>query len=1703
MEFPQKTLFVFLLCWFPLLAAPSANAELSTLWTVGEKNHNMEEFEHSNNGRRDLGAGSASGLDDHYYLFGNYPSPIGAVFQNENPKYFEPRLTDVDSRARVYFPPPESDPTISRYTLSFRTIWNGYWLPAQNTSGETSGNHHFIIRCNGIDVSDILIAPYLEDTNNFTVSFSGQALDPRGFNYIEIELLGGTTPEGDPFPSSYWANLDYVSLTAHPTGMLDNDKDGLPLFWESQNLLSDDHFQDANSDWDNDNLSALEEFTIGTSPLNADTDGDGLPDDLEVQSDPLLKDTDRDGLLDGEETVSSPQRADTDGDGASDSLEIVLGTDPSDKQDFPPPYGGSIGINFVHQSDLRSLLHTEAATGVVPQTHWNQTRGLEWSDKTGDQTLIRIPVRGALVDASGTRVPTTMSWTGNNPRLLKNFGEDSDISAHRLYKGALLAISTGGNSEDLIVNFENIPFSNYDLILYLQHDSKFPIAKVTLNDDENISKIFSSLEYEVLNGFKESKAFGDDHFRQGNYLRFRDLGGSELKINLHSDSWLVGLVALQIVDMASDQDGDTIPDSWEREHGLDPSNPEDGISDPDGDQLTNIDEFAQRTDPHEKDSDGDGLTDGVETNNAAFSSLDNTGTDPLNPDTDRDGLSDYYEITNSGFQSDPNNDDSDHDGTPDRTEIQWRTDPLDGDSKVLPIPSYNSINKTLSWSIENLRLRFDYSKGRKLTQNGGGPVVDFRILNGTESEGRYSTINMRLEYNDGALGYAMTLDDVGAFTRAEDNNGFSLAHWSTNRGPIRPNDISQAIGLSGTGIIDYSDRITLRLTATRSSETNNSWTVRFEILNQDTNETVVDLVETNAVAANTILNESAFWNNRRGFPWPDVDIRQSGVSIDFSDRPITEQKLYSAILDTDKDGLTDQFEIENNFDANDRNDGSKDSDGDGLDNRIEQLIGSNPNRADSDGDTIPDDMELVYGSHPNDARSKPFGYSQNTNSSFEDFDGDGRSDVWEFVSRSLPPNGDADLDGFDNAKEITWGTDPWNPLSAPKFSFTPQDDHIEVRWPELLYKDYEFEQSEDLSQLKPLDGTLTGNYRLARLDISDQSIPSSFFQFNLKGDLPNGQGDSDEDGVGSWAENLFGLSPSSGESGRNNNWIDTTGDGNPDTESSGDRLQVQALINDGIQDGKDISELHASRFLSQTTFGPTMEDINYLRSIGYDAWLDEQIDTIQPTHLSDVILDFYNDYHGPRIRNDYLFFEDKAHLPMRNMRTAWGKAALKGPDQLRQRVAFALSQIVVISGRDPNLSNMPVSVAHYYDQLIDKAFGNYYDILEFVTFNSCMGLYLSHAGNQKAQTDLNVFPDENFARELMQLFSVGLWELNPDGSRKLDEDNEPIPTYGQKDITELARVMTGFWFAGRKFGEGGWTDRGGIKPMEIHISKHDFGRKTILGGKIIPAREPSTENALQNVRDAVRMIFEHPNTPVFISKQLIQFLVTDNPSSAYIERVQNVFVDNGRGERGNLEDVVRAILMDKEARNPIYFANVPSSGSLKQPVLRIIHLGRVFKVAENPQFHMWQLEELSDGFYQDPLNAPSVFNFFKPHYEPSGILADQGLSGPVFQILHSYSAISSTQQIWRYLQQGFSTRWNDDSSQPFDYSQFIPLEGNPKALLDRVNLLFCQGMMSSGCRLVILEALDKLDELENLPPGIRTQIVVWITVCSASGATQL
>jgi uncharacterized protein (DUF1800 family) len=514
------------------------------------------------------------------------------------------------------------------------------------------------------------------------------------------------------------------------------------------------------------------------------------------------------------------------------------------------------------------------------------------------------------------------------------------------------------------------------------------------------------------------------------------------------------------------------------------------------------------------------------------------------------------------------------------------------------------------------------------------------------------------------------------------------------------------------------------------------------------------------------------------------------------------------------------------------------------------------------------------------------------------------------------------------------------------------------------------------------------------------------------------------------------------------------------------------------------SAKEAARFLTQTTFGPTAKSIDALLDMDndYEAWIDAQIALPQTRHLP-LLEDRFAAIGLSRapVQEDV----DEGWLRDLQGSDIWWESAVWGEDQLRQRVAFALSQILVISNVSDALFNDSRGIARYHDILAEHAFGNYRDLLEAVTLNPMMGQYLSMIRNEKADPVRNIRPDENYAREIMQLFSIGLVELDPDGSITLDDDGQPVPTYGQDDVKELARVFTGWAHATTQYW-GHYVSGGDaeVLPMKAYPAFHDTGAKTLLG-------QPIAENlsAAEDIDAALDVLFAHPNVAPFIGKQLIQRLVTSNPSPAYVARVAAVFDNNGSGVKGDLGAVVRAILLDDEARNG--HLTVPDTfGKLKEPLLKLSALWRAFKaqgirVREwNGRFSTNRLRyRASDRvFGQRPYGSFSVFNFYRPDHQQPGDIKDGGLYAPEFQI-HTESQLTAGANgmgqtiFWRDAQDpSANTEYAEAEWDQYPSRLYIAGEkaiaDAPQQLLDRINLLLMAGGMSPAMYNEILDYLN-------------------------------
>lgn len=490
------------------------------------------------------------------------------------------------------------------------------------------------------------------------------------------------------------------------------------------------------------------------------------------------------------------------------------------------------------------------------------------------------------------------------------------------------------------------------------------------------------------------------------------------------------------------------------------------------------------------------------------------------------------------------------------------------------------------------------------------------------------------------------------------------------------------------------------------------------------------------------------------------------------------------------------------------------------------------------------------------------------------------------------------------------------------------------------------------------------------------------------------------------------------------------------------------------------SAKEAARLLAQATFGATTQDLAQVQALGLSAWLTNQL-VQPPSHLRDFMAVVTGAY-------DNVYSSHKM--------LAWWERALHAPDQLRQRMAFALSEILVVSDHNSTLEGNWASMIGYYDLLLDHAFGNYRDLLLAVTLHPAMGVYLSHMGNQKADPETGRFPDENYAREIMQLFSIGLWELNLDGTRKLT-NSLPIPTYGNSDITELARVFTGLsWGTGdtNLWWEFYWpaVQDDLTAPMRLWQTFHDTNTKVLVRGTVLPAGQ----SGMQDVRDAIDNLANHPNVGPFLGRRLIQRFVTSNPSTGYVARVAGAFNDNGQGVRGDLGAVLGAILLDPEARDPAWMQNV-QHGKQREPYLRLVNLGRAYRAAAaNGFYEMWWLEEM---FAMQPMSAPSVFNFFSPDFRPNGPLKDAGLAAPEFQITTAVAGITSPNQFYTAAYYGLN-RWPGDPTNTVSLSldHLFGLAGDIDALLQRLDHLLTYGNLRPAQHQIIREALERIPAAE-------------------------
>lgn len=486
------------------------------------------------------------------------------------------------------------------------------------------------------------------------------------------------------------------------------------------------------------------------------------------------------------------------------------------------------------------------------------------------------------------------------------------------------------------------------------------------------------------------------------------------------------------------------------------------------------------------------------------------------------------------------------------------------------------------------------------------------------------------------------------------------------------------------------------------------------------------------------------------------------------------------------------------------------------------------------------------------------------------------------------------------------------------------------------------------------------------------------------------------------------------------------------------------------------SKAQASRFLTKATFGVRESELNALTSSNVDTWLGQQLSL--PQSKTEPYLRTYVSTLAPGAAQQQSFFFEIFY-----------QNAVNAPDQLRQRVTFALSEIFVVSFLDDGISQDSLGISVYYDMLGKNSFGNFRTLIEDVTRSPIMGVYLSHLRNQKGDLKTGRVPDENYAREVMQLFTIGLYELNIDGTLKLDGTGKPIETYTNTDVTGLAKVFTGLSFGGPDTSNNRFWGIAANSipykstvPMQMYSQYHSADEKTFLK-KTIPANTSGDES----LKIALDTLFNHPNVGPFISKQLIQRLIVSNPSPSYVKRVASKFNDNGNGVRGDMQAVVRAIYTDPEALNASSIDS-DSWGKVREPVIRLTNWMRSFDAkSAKGVYPVGFTDDSSFSLGQTPMRSSSVFNFYRPGYTPPNTnIAAAGLVAPEMQITNEASVVGYLNYMKAVINNNLGS--NDIQS---TYENEIALASEPEKLIDRIDLLLTGQTMPSKMKQLISDSV--------------------------------
>ena len=519
------------------------------------------------------------------------------------------------------------------------------------------------------------------------------------------------------------------------------------------------------------------------------------------------------------------------------------------------------------------------------------------------------------------------------------------------------------------------------------------------------------------------------------------------------------------------------------------------------------------------------------------------------------------------------------------------------------------------------------------------------------------------------------------------------------------------------------------------------------------------------------------------------------------------------------------------------------------------------------------------------------------------------------------------------------------------------------------------------------------------------------------------------------------------------------------------------------------SRSEAARFLTQASFGPTTAEIDRVMALGYRGWIEDQFARPASSHRA-----FWEAQDAAvKAANPT---DTDASIGTDGVYNSFWRHALTGQDQLRQRTTFALSQIFVISLQDGTVGDQPRAVAHYLDMLGDKGFGNYRELLESVSLHPLMGTYLTSIRNRKADPRTGRVPDENYAREVMQLFSIGLVQLEADGTPR-QSGGVPLETYGPADIAGLAKVFTGWSWAcadlsNTCFGNGSlggvsdperWT-----KPMVGYPQYHATEEKSFLGTTIAAQGTADPSASLKAALDALH---GHPNVGPFIGRQLIQRFVTSNPSPAYVASVAAAFDNNGSGVRGDMKAVIRAVLLHPEARS-----TSDRSGKVREPILRLSALLRAFGYAsDSGRFRVGNTDSASNSLGQTAMRSPSVFNFYRPGFVAPGTqAAAAGLVAPEMALVHETSAA------------GYVNYIRDGVSQGFGASASVTVNGTQVSRRDLQPSFADELALADRPAELVQQVADKLMP-DGMPDALKSEIVsavgaITIPALNSTGSNQ-